>query len=228
VAVDPVWTILILWIAFAVTHMGLSSQTLRPKLVGVLGETGFQGVYSLLALVIFVPLVSVYFENQHAGPHLWYLGPGAGVRWVVYLTMTTALALLVGGLIQPSPALMGGARSREARVRGVLRISRHPVFMGAGLFGLAHLFGANVNAAELAFFAGFPIFAVLGCAHQDRRKLASLGEPYRSFCDETALLPFGRGAGFAVLREAWIPIALAVGGALLLRSFHAQWFGGAA
>ena len=223
----PVWTIVALWVAFAATHMGLSSLTLRPKLVDILGALGFQGLYSVVALAIFVPLVSVYFANQHAGPHLWYLGPGGVSRWVVYALMALALALVVGGLVQPSPASMTAGKG-ETAVRGVLRISRHPVFMGAGLFGLAHLIGANVNTAELAFFAGFPIFAVVGCAHQDRRKLASLGGPYRHFCDQTSLLPFARGGGVAALGEAWLAIALALLATLALRWFHPQWFGGAA
>ncbi len=220
-------TIVVLWLAFAATHMGLSSHTLRPRIVAATGELAFQGLYSVVALAIFVPLVWVYFANPHAGPHLWYLGPGPGVRWPMYAAMALALTLVIGGLFTPSPVMAAGGRSPEARVRGVLRITRHPVFMGVGIFGLVHLWVANVNAAELAFFAGFPIFAVLGCAHQDRRKLASLGAPYASFCAETSLLPFGRGGALAALREAPVAVALALAATFLLRSVHPAWFGGA-
>ena len=64
---DPVWQIVLLWVAFAATHMGMSSLQLRPKLVGVLGEAGFAGVYSIVALAIFVPLVSIYWGPKHEG-----------------------------------------------------------------------------------------------------------------------------------------------------------------
>jgi uncharacterized membrane protein len=221
---QAVWGILALWLAFAASHMGLSSLRLRPRLAGALGERGFAGIYSLVALAIFVPLVWLYFDHRHAGAHLWYLGPGPAVRAVMYVGMATAFSLIVGGLFQQSPAALGGGR---AEVRGVLHVTRHPVFMGAGLFGLVHLLGANVNAAELVFFAGFPIFAVLGCAHQDRRKRVSLGEPYARFCAETSLLPFGRGGLRAALREAWLPIAIGVAASVALRSVHPQWLGGA-
>jgi uncharacterized membrane protein len=221
---QPVLLILALWIAFAVSHMGLSSLRLRPRIVGVLGEGAFTGLYSLLALAIFVPLVWVYFAHRHAGPHLWYLGPAPALRAVMYLGMATAFSLVVGGLFQQSPAAMVGGK---AEVRGVLHVTRHPVFMGAGLFGLVHLLGANLNAAELVFFAGFPIFAVVGCAHQDRRKRATLGEPYVRFCAETSLLPFGRGGLGAALREAWLPIGIGVLATVALRSVHPQWLGGA-
>jgi uncharacterized membrane protein len=214
-----------LWIAFAATHMGLSSLRLRPKLVGALGDLGFQGLYSLVALALFVPLVWVYFANQHAGPHLWYLGQLAAVRWLAYAGMALALSLVVGGILQPSPVGMTGGATRA---RGVLRISRHPLFMGLGVFGLVHLACANVNAAELVFFAGFPLFAWLGCRHQDARKLATLGEDFRRFHAETPFLPFGRAGRLQGLREMPLAIAIAVALAVLLRSFHPGWFGGAA
>jgi len=221
---DAPLAIAALWIAFAATHMGLSSRRLRPRLVAALGELPFTGLYSLVALALFVPLVWTYFANQHSGPHLWYLGHGTFVRGAMYLGMVVALSLALGGLIQPSPASL---RRGRTEVRGVMRITRHPLFMGLGVFGLVHLVGANVNAAELAFFAGFPLFAVVGCRHQDGRKRASLGESYARFCAETSLLPFARGGLVAAVTESYLPVALGVGLTVFLRAFHTQWFGGA-
>ena len=104
---------------------------------------------------------------------------------------------------------------------------RHPAFMRAGLFGLVHLMVANVNAAELVFFAGFPVFAVLGCRHQDQRRRAAGGEALQRFYGQTAFLPFARGGALAGLRESPLAVALGVGSTLLLRDFHPGWFGGA-
>lgn len=216
--------IVLLWAAFAATHMGLSSLRLRPRLVAALGAQGFQGVYSLLALATFVPLVWLYFAHQHAGPHLWYLGYLTPVRWIAYLGMALALALVAGGLITPSPASLTGGEVAEPR--GVLRVTRHPLLMGLGLFGAVHLLTANVNAAELAFFAGFPVFVVLGCRHQDQRKLAG-DEAYARFVAQTGFLPFATPGALRGLREGLPALALGVGLAVLLRYFHPGWFGGA-
>ena len=71
--------IVCLWIAFAATHLGLSSLRLRPRLIAALGELGYQGVYSLVALATFVPLVAVYFDHKHTGPLLWDLGEVPGM-----------------------------------------------------------------------------------------------------------------------------------------------------
>ena len=112
-------------------------------------------------------------------------------------------------------------------LRGALRITRHPVFMASGLFGLAHLLVANVNAAELAFFAGFPLFALAGCHHQDVRKLAAPGDDYRDFVTRTAFLPFSRAGWLRGLSEMPLALVLALVLAIGLRVFHAAWFGGA-
>jgi len=211
-----------LWITFGATHMLLSSQALRPRLVGALGDRAFLGVYSLVALAVFVPLVSVYFANQHAGPHLFYLGGLPGVRWIAYGMMGAAFALVVAGVARPSPASLSPGRPEPA---GALRITRHPVFMATGLFGLAHLLSASVNASELAFFAGFPFFALLGSWHQDMRKLASGDEAFRYFHDATPFLPFSRpGAVPLALREDAIPIVIGIGVTFVVRYFHAALF----
>jgi uncharacterized membrane protein len=221
---DALWTAA-LWILFAGTHMGLSSQRLRPQLVARLGARGFQGAYSLLALAIFVPLVWSYYAHKHAGPYLWNLVKLPGVRWVGIAAMGAAFVLVVAGLVQPSPASI---RAGKPVVRGVARITRHPLLMGLGLWGVAHLLLAMVHASELAFFGGFPIFAVVGCDHQDKRKLATLGESYRAYVAATPFLPFTSRSFARGLVEMPMPITVAAGIALawVLRQYAHAWLSG--
>lgn len=216
--------IVIFWVLFAGSHILLSSSRLRRRLVGVLGDQGFQGVYSLVALSTFVPLCWLYAGAKHSGPQLWYLGYMPAVRWIGYLGMGVALALVVAGMMKPSPA---SAFPGKNEVSGVHRVTRHPVFMGIGLFGLVHLLVANVSLAELCFFSGFPIFALLGNWHQDARKLVLLGEDYQRFHAHTPFLPFTGSGTLQGLREMALPVSIAVGVAVLLRFLHPILFGGA-
>jgi uncharacterized membrane protein len=210
------------WLAFAMTHMGLSSTPVRTRLIGALGERGFLGVYSLLALATFVPLVGTYFGHKHEGPFLWYLGSAPVLRWAMYAGMALVLALVVAALLRPSPAAIAPGR---AEVAGVYHITRHPMFMAVGLYGVLHLLVARVNATELAFFAGFPLFAWVGCRHQDLRKLATGDEKFRRFYDETVFFPFTGPGALRGLREIRLPLAIGTGLAIALRVFHAQLFG---
>ena len=45
---NPVLTIVLLWLAFGTSHIVLSSLWLRGRLVAALGEKGFLGLYSLI------------------------------------------------------------------------------------------------------------------------------------------------------------------------------------
>jgi uncharacterized membrane protein len=212
-----------LWVAFGASHIALSSQRWRPKCVAALGERAFLGLYSALALALFVPLVAVYFRNKHAGPYLGTLAGVPGMRWIVYVGMGAAFALLVAALVRPSPASVAPGSSE---VGGVYRVTRHPMFMSFGLYGLLHLCVVAVNAAELAFFAGFPLFALVGTRHQDQRKLATLGPAFQRFYAETPWLPFSRPAGvLAALREQPIPLAIGIALAAVVRWFHPALFG---
>jgi uncharacterized membrane protein len=215
--------ILLLWLGFAATHIGLSSMPFRERLVARLGENPFRGVYSLISFAFFVPLIWVYFTNKHAGPSLWTIPTGIPLLLVMYVGMAVAFTLVIGSLARPSP---GAVIPGGATPHGVQRITRHPLFMGLALFGLLHLL-PNGSAADIAFFGGFPVFSLIGGWHQDQRKLAEGPASYRSFYQSTPFLPFTGGATLQGIREiSPIIIAVAILATLVVRHFHASWFGG--
>jgi uncharacterized membrane protein len=213
-----------LWLLFAATHMALSSLRLRPRLVATLGEGPFLGAYSLVALATFVPLVWYFFGHRHEGALLWSLPLGTAGLWAIYLLQGVAWTLIAAGFAQPSPATMGMPEERRPKeARGVHRVTRHPVFMGVGLFGALHLLVTGF-ASDVAFWLGFPLFAVGGCAHQDRRKQAT--QPgYAQWCRSTPFLPFTKPGALRGLRET-PPLAIALGVALAvgLRWLHGPLF----
>jgi len=213
-----------LWLAFAGSHLALSSRRWRPRLIAALGdERRFQGLYSLIALATFVPLVAIYFRHKHEGPYLGRLAEAPGLRASMFIGMGAAFALLAAGLARPSPAsIVPGA----SEVRGIYRVTRHPVLMSFALYGLLHLCVVAVNATELAFFAGFPLFVAIGARHQDQRKLATGGTRFRRFHDETPFVPFARPSGvLRALREQPIAIVVGIALAVAVRWFHPALFG---
>lgn len=217
--------IVALWGLFAASHMGLSSLGLRPRLVAALGERRFLGLYSLVAIAIFAALVWFYLAHRHQGALLWAPSIGSLGLWAIYLLQAIAWTLVVAGSVQPSPATVGLPEERRPKhPLGVHRITRHPVFMGVGLFGALHLLVTGF-ASDVAFWAGFPLFALVGCAHQDRRKLAT-DPAYREWCAATPFLPFTRAGGLRGVREI-SPLVLAGGIATtaLLRWLHGPLFG---
>ncbi len=171
---------------FVGAHLVVTSSYVRPRLVAAIGEQPYRGVFSLLAFVTLIPLVVVFAYNKHAGPLLWVLRNIDAVRWLAWIFMVAAVVLLVAGLMTPSPVAIGG--SPQARPRGVLKLTRHPSFVAFALFGFAHML-MNGFLGDAIFFGSFAALGILGGWHQDARKLATLGDSYRRFVDETSFFP---------------------------------------
>jgi len=215
--------LLILWMGFAGSHLLLSSRQVRAGLVERLGEQTFRAFYSLLALAFFVPLVWTYFNNKHAGPWLWTLPRSPVLTALVTAGMAIAFILLVAGLARPSPASIAPGAATPS---GAQRITRHPVFMAFALFGLVHAL-PNGSTADVVFFGGFLVFALVGGWHQDQRLLAGGNPDVQAFVTSTPFLPFTGRNTLQGIRE--LPSAVAVAGlvlTVLVRYFHAAWFGG--
>lgn len=211
-----------LWFLFAATHMGLSSLRLRPRLVAALGERAFQGAYTLLAFAVFVPLVWYYFAHKHAGPLLWALPIEPGLRWAIYAGMGVAFTLVVCSLVQPNPHSVG--QDGRGGPRGIHRITRHATFLGVGLFAALHLI-PNGYASDVAFFGGMLVFSIVGCLHQDARKLALDDGRFRPFWEQTPFIPFtGRETALGLRELPWYGVLGGVGVTALLRYFHRALF----
>lgn len=209
------------WLVFAGSHMVLSSQPLRGQLIARLGEKGFVGLYSLIAFATFIPLVWVYFGNRHAGGVIWNLAAAPGVRPLAAALAVLAIALIVGGVLHPSPALVGMKQSWGAR--GLTRITRHPVFMGFALWALSHLL-LNGFLTDILFFGGMLAFSLAGAAHQDARKRATEGKRLGQFFAESSYWPFGAiiaGRNRIIWRELpWIALAVGAAAAIGIYALH--------
>jgi len=225
---DPIVAIGLWAVLFVGTHLLISSDVIRPRLVGWLGERAFRGVYSLVALATFIALVVVFGHHKHSGPVLWYFRASGPVRWLAWLMMLGAVTCLVAGLLNPSPATIGAEMSGHAV--GVLKVTRHPSFIAFALFGFAHML-MNGWAGDVLFFGCFPVLAIFGGLRQDRRKLSEIGEPYRRFVAETSFFP---GVALFDGRQRWrrddmpwLAIGIGVGATVILVIVHPTIFGGA-
>ena len=210
--------IVVLLLLFASSHMLLSSRSMRARLVSRLGDRIFLAAYSVIALIFFVPFVYYYVTHRHTGPLLWSVPVTGIVEFVLILANVVGAVLLVAGVMTPSPASVTGAPRDEAA--GVHRITRHAVFMGMGIWALAHLV-ANGFASDVAFFGGIVLFVLAGSWHQDRRKLAGGDPAFQRFHAATSFLPFAsRQALRGVMELPPVAVIIGIAIALVARYLH--------
>ena len=210
--------IVVLLLLFASSHMLLSSRTIRASLVARLGDKRFLAAYSIVALAFFAPLVYYYFTHRHAGPLLWSVPDSGAVEFVLVLANVIGFVMAVAGVMTPSPAAVTGTPLDEPS--GVHRITRHAVFMGMGVWALAHII-ANGYASDVAFFGGIVAFVLIGSWHQDRRKLAAGDPRFERFHTATAFIPFtGREALRGLMELPPLAVIIGVVVALVARYLH--------
>jgi len=79
--------------------------------------------------------------------------PGPGVRPLPLLVMPLALILVAGGVLVSNPSATGreSALDQPEPARGALRVTRHPVMWGVGLWAAVHL-GCFCPNARIGLF----------------------------------------------------------------------------
>ena len=178
-------------VVFVGGHFLLSSQPIRSRIAGALGERGFLLLYSLVAIASFIWMLQAY----GAAPVIDAWVPPAAFRWLPLIIMPVALILAVSGLTTPGPTTVGGD-SRDNQpdsgrdpARGILHITRHPFLWGVALWALSHL-ATNGDAASIILMGGILILALGGMRHIDARREASMGAAWGPIALTTSLVPF--------------------------------------
>ncbi|MCZ6721736.1 MAG: NnrU family protein, partial [Proteobacteria bacterium] len=172
---------------FVASHILLSDAALRTTLVERLGAVGFRALYSVVALAALVWLVMAYGRAPYI--ELW-----PQVTWARHLAlvvMPIAVILVVCGVTTRNPLAVGGdafAQSVEP-MPGILKLTRHPVLWGTGLWALVHIL-ANGDAASLIMFGSFAVLSFAGMAHIDRRRAKTLGAAWGPIALTTSAVPF--------------------------------------
>ncbi len=228
---DPVAAIALYAALFIGSHLVISSSTVRPRLIAAVGDRAYPGLYSVVALGTFVPLVLAFAHHKHSGAMLWDLRGVAPIRWLVWISMLSAFIIFVASFINPTPGTMSaqGRKVDPGTAVGILKISRHPSFVAFTLFGIAHML-MNGFTGDVIFFGTFPALSIIGGRHQDQRKEAQLGPMYHRLVEQTSFVP-----GLALIqgRQHWTSAdmpwsAIALGSVLtvVIVWLHPTIFGG--
>jgi len=220
--VDTTLTLILATLAFLGLHV-LPSTPLRAAAVRALGESVYQGLFSLASLALLAWMVLEYRRAPFEG--LW-----SGWRLVPLALMPVALVLLVSGVLGRNPTAAGqaGALKGEDAARGIVRVTRHPVMWAIMLWALAHVLAVGSLQAAI-FFGGLLLLAAAGTSLQDARKAKRYGEDWARFAARTSNLPFlaiAQGRNRLAWREiGWARPALGLAAFAVLLYFHGWLFG---
>jgi len=213
-------------VLFTGGHFVLSAPPVRRRLIGVLGERGFLGGYSVLMIGLLVWAALAY----RTAPYLELWPAPFWLRVASLPVMAVATILVVAALSTPNPTAVGGERlyMAEDPVPGIFKVTRHPMMWGIALWALAHI-ATNGDLASVVLFGGLLALALLGPLHMDRRRLADDPDGYGLILARTSYLPFvaiAQGRTHASLDDvAWWRLILGLAVFALLLALHRPLIG---
>jgi uncharacterized membrane protein len=217
--VSPAVALALATAAFVGTHI-LLSHPLRAGLVARLGERGFAGLYSLVALATLVWMIIAWRRGSDIDAYwvapLWY--------WPFASALMLVASILLAGAMIGNPAFPkpGAAPRPIPPPRGVFAITRHPMNWSFILWALIHA-SLSGSPRNLIVAAGILVLAMFGSIGQDRKKERLLGPIWLDWEERTSFVPFGaRLAGKVRWRDA-MPGAVALIGGIVFWALATSW-----
>ena len=167
----------------------LMSHPLRAALIARVGNGGFLGLYSLVSFATFGWMIWC-FSQAPTGAYHW--APN-DVIWGLSSALTLLAAVFYCGSMIRNPALpnpnpdAGKALAAQSPT-GMFLVTRHPMMWSFALWGMAHILVAP--RTDIFIFVGSIIFlALVGSWAQERKKIAALGDAWRSWQARTSYWP---------------------------------------
>lgn len=191
---------LVLSVAVFIGAHSLSNwKPLRGPIEAKYGRAAFYGGYSVISTILLVWVVAAALDS----PTVAVWEQRAWMRWVPPLLMPVACLLWVLGMTQRNPFSIGlGGRGYDPARPGIVRLTRHPIIWGLGLWAGAHVV-PNGHLAGLVLFVPLLLLCLVGPRILDAKRRRSLGEAeWRRLAE--AARPFDAGRLLAELGWARI------------------------
>lgn len=186
------WTLALACAFFLGIHLMISGTPLKERVIARIGGVAWYIIFSVLSVIgliwMCVAFAIALSDQDNLNVVLW-TAP-LFLRVIALVFNFIAFLLVVLGMFTPSPTnLYALHRLPEKPVYGIIRVSRHPVLAGIGLWALIHII-CNGNLAAWLFFGTLLAQSALGAINIDRKRIALMGDVYASITKRTSILPF--------------------------------------
>ena len=186
------WTLALACAFFLGIHLMISGTPLKEKVIGLVGGIAWYIGFSVLSLIglLWMSIAFAIALNNQDNLNVVLWSAPLFLRVIALVFNFIAFLLVVVGFLTPSPTNLYALRQLpEKPVFGIIRISRHPILAGIGLWALIHMI-CNGNLAAWLFFGTLLAQSALGAVNIDRKRLALMGDVYASIKKRTSILPF--------------------------------------
>jgi len=174
--------------AFALQHTVMSHPPVRQFLIQVLGQGLFMLLYSISSISLFSPALAIIITAS-GGPISPARLPSSPALTVLSVSLKVLGFIFMGqGMAGQGDVRNLKSSQKEFAAHGILRITRHAMFMGFCLVALGKLL-MHKSLRELVYYCSLPVYTAFGVWRQDIRHLSVKPKEY---FEQTSAFPFGK------------------------------------
>lgn len=184
-----------LWIIWCTIHSGMIWVTVTDSLKRRLGSyfRFYRLFFNLVAIVTIMPVI-LYGRSLHSP--VVFRWKGVMIALQIFLLAMGMLLFLAGarhydmlqflGIRQIRTGTSHGALTATGRLHttGILRITRHPWYLGAIML----LWASDLNASTLVGDIILTLYLIIGAVLEERKLVLEFGEDYRRYQKQVSML----------------------------------------
>mmetsp|Transcript_16491 Transcript_16491/g.29778 ORF Transcript_16491/g.29778 Transcript_16491/m.29778 type:complete len:397 (+) Transcript_16491:48-1238(+) len=184
---NPHIVTLLFGIIFPIVHSGLAS--LRPYGEQLVGARTWRVIFAFPSLCLAYSWIVYFISHAHAGIQFYDISQIGWVHALAWLTNFASFLFLYPSVYNLKEVAAVEKPKTHLWETGVIRITRHPQYVGQVMWSAAHLamVGTSFTALTMVLLVGHHAFA---CWNGDRRLEAEHGENFLKIKEKTSVIPF--------------------------------------
>ena len=174
-------------IIFPVVHSGLAS--LRPYGEKIVGARAWRVIFAFPSLCLAYSWIVYFISHAHDGYQFYDVSHVPWVHGIAWLINFTSFLFLYPSVYNLKEVAAVEKPKVHLWETGVIRITRHPQYVGQVMWSAAHLamIGTSFTALTMTLLVGHHYLA---CWNGDRRLEAEHGDNFARIRDKTSIVPF--------------------------------------
>ena len=174
-------------VIFPIVHSGLAA--LRPAGERIFGARTWRVVFAFPSLCLAYSWIVYFIAHAHDGLQFYDVHDIPWVHGLAWVTNFASFLFLYPSVYNLKEVAAVERPTTHLWETGVIRITRHPQYVGQCMWSAAHLamIGTSFTALTMALLVGHHAFA---CWHGDRRLEAAHGEDFLRIKERTSVIPF--------------------------------------
>ncbi|KAM3253853.1 hypothetical protein ACQJBY_047758 [Aegilops geniculata] len=184
---SPEVVLLLLTLIFALVHSGMAS--LRESGEKIIGERAYRVLFAGISLPLAVSTIVYFINHRYGGIQLWDVKGVSGVHELVWLSNFISFLFLYPSTFNLLEVAAVDKPKLHMWETGIMRITRHPQFVGQVIWCLAHTLWIG-NSVAVAASVGLIGHHAFGVWNGDRRLASRYGEAFDVLKKRTSVMPF--------------------------------------